>query len=80
MPQPRPKARALPERRESNLNMKKATQASEDLQKIADLAADIDVAMVTTLDVSSQTLTSRPMMPLRPRSLVNRSQWVITST
>ena len=44
--------------------MKKATQASEGLQKIADLAADIGVAMVTTLDVSSQTLTSRPMMPL----------------
>ena len=44
--------------------MKKATQASEGLQKIADLADDIGVAMVTTLDVSSQMLTSRPMMPL----------------
>ena len=44
--------------------MKKATQASEGLQKIADLAADSGVAMVTTLDVSSQTLTSSPMMPL----------------
>ena len=60
--------------------MKKATQASEGLQKIADLAADIGVAMVTTLDVSSQTLTSRPMMPLCPRSLVNGLQWAITST
>ena len=43
---------------------KNAAAASEGLQKIADLAADIGVAMVTTLDVSSQTLTSRPMMSL----------------
>ncbi len=60
----RQRPRAIQKRRGSSSSMKKATQASEGLQKIADLAAEIGVAMVTTLDVSSQTLTSRPMMPL----------------
>ena len=57
--------------------MKKNTQASEGLQKIADLAADIGVAMVTTLDVSSQLLTSRPMMPLEMDD--KASLWFFTS-
>lgn len=57
--------------------MKKATQASEGLQRIADLAADIGVAMVTTLDVSSQLLTSRPMMPLEIDD--KASLWFFTS-
>ena len=59
--------------------MKKATQASEGLQKIADLAADIGVAMVTTLDVSSQTLTSRPMMPLQSQLHVTSTYYVFCS-
>ena len=68
---------AIPKRRESDFVMKKVTQASEGLQKIADLAADIGVAMVTTLDVSSQTLTSRPMMPLEMDE--KASLWFFTS-
>ena len=76
-PQPRPKARAIPKLRESNFTMKNATQASEGLQK--NLAADIGVAMVTTLDVSSQTLTSRPMMPLQSQLHVTSTYYVFYS-
>jgi len=44
--------------------MKKANQDSPDLQKVADLIDEIQVGMVTTLDVASQSFVSRPMMPL----------------
>lgn len=44
--------------------MKKATQASEAMQKIADMADAIRVAMVSAIDVGSHELTSRPMMAL----------------
>lgn len=74
---PNPKQPAIPGHRESDFTVKKTTQASEGLQKIADLAADIGVAMVTTLDVSSQTLTSRPMMPLDMDE--KASLWFFTS-
>ena len=44
--------------------MKVHTQESEDLQKIADLVADIGVGMMTMQDNATGELHSRPMMPL----------------